>query len=80
MQDSIIAKINLLVNFQRTLDELGLTTDSAGALFLGGINLLINIYHQIEIGDLKDRVTDLEKGSTGTSTTAGEKILLDYTL
>ena len=64
--------------FQRTLDEFGLTTDSAGALFLGAVNLFINIYYKLEIGDLKDRITDLENGSTGTSTATGKNFLLDY--
>ena len=64
--------------FQRTLDELGLTTDSAGSLFLGAVNLFINIYYKLEIGDLKDRITDLENGSTGTSTATGKNFLLDY--
>ena len=60
------------------MDELGLTTDSAGALFLGAVNLFINIYYKLEIGDLKDRITDLENGCTGTSTASGENFLLDY--
>ena len=53
------------------MDELGLTTDSAGALLLGVMNLLINIYQHIEIGDLGDRVTALESGTTGTSSAVG---------
>ena len=57
------------------MDELGLTTDSAGALFLGITNLLINIYQHIEIGDLGDRVTALEAGTTGTSSAVGNFLI-----
>ena len=60
------------------MDELGLTTDSAGALLLGVMNLLINIYQHIEIGDLGDRVTALESGTTGTSSAVGSVFRIKY--